>query len=503
MSGRSERREFKEGWPIISAAAVGVGLGLSPLPFYTIGVFIPPMLEEFGSQGWTPGDILNAIAIYTFGGLFAAPVIGLLTERFGARRVALVSIVTFSLAMMSLSLNTGNRVLYGFLWLVLAAAGAGTLPITFTRPVANWFHHNRGMALGIALIATGVYGALAKLFAQQIIHLADWRMAYVALGMLPLAIVLPMAWLAFRDIDDQPARDAAVIRFKTPVMMISLVATAGLIWIVLRQILPMVAGEGLQLQYIMAFLFMGIALLPVLGFIFLRIGTEPPITRTTPGKVELSGLTLKQSLATWRFWLLATSFVGISYGVGAIIPNIERVLTAGGFSMDQAVGLATLTGLAVLGGRIIGGYLIDRFWAPGVAFAFLASPAIALWMLGHADLTSTKATSAILMIGFGAGVEYDFMAYMITKYFGMRSYSAVYGAIYAFFGIGAGFGPTILTRSADAYGWGPTLSYSAIVLFVSALPLLALGRYRDFDGEQRRASKADEKPFAKSTIATS
>ena len=44
--------EFKRGWPVLAAAAVGVGLGLSPLPYYTIGVMIPPLLQEFGPMGW-------------------------------------------------------------------------------------------------------------------------------------------------------------------------------------------------------------------------------------------------------------------------------------------------------------------------------------------------------------------------------------------------------------------------------------------------------------------
>ena len=51
--------EFKRGWPILAAAAVGVGLGLSPLPFYTIGVMIPPLLGEFGPMGWSAGDIFG------------------------------------------------------------------------------------------------------------------------------------------------------------------------------------------------------------------------------------------------------------------------------------------------------------------------------------------------------------------------------------------------------------------------------------------------------------
>jgi MFS family permease len=473
--------EFSRGWPVLSAAAVGVGLGLSPLPFYTIGVFIPPLLKEFGPLGWTPGDILNALAIYTFGAFAAAPVIGVLAEKFGARRVALVSITTFSLAMMALSQNTGSKALYIGLWLLLAFAGAGTLPITFTRPVANWFDRNRGIALGIALIATGVYGALAKYFAQHLVEIADWRTAYLALGCLPLAIALPIGWLGLRDVSDTPARNAPATRFKIPVLLIALGATCAFIYIVARQVLPLVAEKGLRLEYGMAFFFMALALAPVAAMLLLDIRTAPVTAAGGRPKSAFPGMTLGQALKSWRFWLLAVCFVPISYSVGAVIPNIERVLTATGFGMGEAVGLATLTGLAVLAGRVIGGYLIDHFWAPAVAFAFLAAPAGALWLLGQPGLDANMATIAILMIGFGAGVEYDFMAYMVTKYFGMRSYSAIYGSIYGFFALGAGLGPTIMTRFADANGWQSTLEQAAAILFVSTIPLLALGRYRKFE----------------------
>lgn len=475
--------EFRRGWPVLSAAAVGVGLGLSPLPFYTIGVFIPPLLQEFAGQGWTPGDILNALAIYTFGAVFMSPVIGLLAERFGARLVSLVSVVTFSLAMMALSLNTGALWLYITLWLVLAVAGAGTLPITFTRPVANWFSRNRGIALGIALIATGVYGALAKYFAQYLVEAVDWRTAYVALGCLPLAIALPLVWLGLRDVNDTPARDAAATRFKLPILAVSLLGTLALITIVFREVTPLVAQNGLRLEYALAFFFSALTLIPPVAMMVMKIGTEPPASIGGATAQDLPGMTVPEALRTWRFWLLGIVFVPISYAIGALIPNIERILTASDFTMSEAVGLATLTGLAVLAGRIIGGYLIDRFWAPAVAFVFLASPAIALYMLAQPGLDANTATIAILMIGFGAGVEYDFMAYMISKYFGMKRYSAIYGAIYGFFALGAGFGPTIMTRLADANGWQSTLTQAAIILFISTLPLLLLGRYRYRDDE--------------------
>lgn len=492
--------EFKRGWPVLSAAAVGVGLGLSPLPFYTIGVFIPPILGEFGPMGWTPGDILNALAIYTFGAFFAAPVVGLLAQRFGARRVAIISIVTFSFAMMALALNTGSKSLYIVLWLLLAFAGAGTLPITFTRPVANWFDRNRGIALGIALIATGVFGALAKFFAQYIVSNPEWhffqgsgwRSAYILLGLLPLTIALPLSLLSLRDAEDAPASEAAIVRFKLPILLISLAGSLALTAIVWMQVLPLLERNGLRLEYIMAFAFSVLILLPVLAMMAFDIRKVAP-QREAGAVIDIPGLSLPQALREWRFWLLGLCFVPISYAVGAIIPNIERVLVAQKFDMAEAVGLATLTGLAVLLGRAIGGFLIDRFWAPGVAFVFLASPAIALWLLGQPGLSPTVAMIAILMIGFGAGVEYDFMAYIVSKYFGMKSYTAIYGALYAFFAIGAGLGPSIMTDIADGRGihilgantgllpghdWQWTLTSAAIILFLSTLPILLLGKYR-------------------------
>ncbi|MDX1291223.1 MAG: MFS transporter [Hyphomonas sp.] len=487
--------EFRRGWPVLAAASVGIGLGMSPLPFYTIGVFIPPLLAEFGPQGWDVGFIINALAVYTFGSMAAAPVIGIIAEKFGARRVALISIVTFSLSLMAISLNTGSKSLYIFLWLVLAISGVGTLPITFTRPVANWFKTNRGIALGIALITTGVFGALAKYFAQFMVQHSDWRLAYMAVGCLPLVISLPLSLVALRDVEDVPAAEASTTRFKIPILMVSFIGALGFTGIVVTQVLESISRNGVRFEYVLPFAYLPLVFLPVIGMLFFRVGTKPPVVQKHENgdAIILPGMTLGEALRNWRFWLLALCFVPISYAVGAIIPNIEQVLTQSGMGMDEAVGLATLTGLAVLAGRVIGGYLIDRFWAPAVAFCFLASPAFALWLLGHPDVNANTATIAILMIGFGAGVEYDFMAYMVSKYFGMRSYSAIYGSIYSFFGMGAGLGPGIMTNLANGSGikiiewetgllmgktWEYTLTSAAIILFISTVPLLFLGRYK-------------------------
>ncbi len=476
---QTNQNEFKSGWPVMSASAVGIGLGMSPLPFYTLGVMAGPIMQEFG---WGLGDVFLAFPIYTLTAFFMAPLIGILADKYGARRICLISIILFGFAMMAQSLHTGNKALYLFLWGLISVFGAGTLPITFTRAVNNAFEKHRGKALGIALIATGMFGTLSKYFAQELVTLYDWRTAYIALGFLPILIAFPLALLGMRDVTDTPARDATLTKFKHLILLPAIVGFAILAWMNFEFVLPQIAEKGWRLEYAMIFPFILITGAPILAYFFGNIGTDP-IVRYKLGETRvLPGLTLKECMKEWRLWLLAVCLVPISYALGSVIPNLEQILGANGFDISDAVALAGLTGLAVLAGRLIGGILIDKFWAPGVAFIFLASPAIALWMLASPDLDASTARIAILMIGFGAGVEYDFLAYLVTKYFGMRAYSAIYGFLYAFFALGTGFGPKIMAELAqDGTNWPNTLTTAGILLVIGSLPLLALGRYRKFE----------------------
>ena len=145
----SQFREFRYGWPVVLASTFGISLGMSPLPFYTIGVFAQPLSEEFG---WGIDQIMFGLVPFCIVTVISAPMAGYLSDRFGVRKVALISMITFSLGMMLFALNNGSQTLYLFLWGLLSALSAGTLPITFTKAISRWFHEKRGLALGIAQI---------------------------------------------------------------------------------------------------------------------------------------------------------------------------------------------------------------------------------------------------------------------------------------------------------------------------------------------------------------
>ena len=415
MAKQNDFREFRYGWPVVAASTLGIGLGMSPLPFYTIGVFAVALTKEFG---WGMDQVMAAMPVFTIVALFMSPTIGFIADRFGARKTALASVLFFGLTFMAFSFNNGSTAVYLGLWAMLAVVGAGTLPMTWTRAVNNWFHRNRGLALGMSLLGTGIFGALAKLYAASIIDTYGWQAAYWAVGALPLLIALPVAFAFFRDTDD-----------------------------------PKVAGKVARLR------------------------ADFPDHNAG----QSLGLSLKEAMGDYRFWLLAFAFILISFAVGGPIPNLEKLFATKGFETQDAVILASFIGGAVLVGRLLGGYLLDRFWAPGVAFVLLSIPAVSCYLFQLEDLSYGMATLGVVILGLGAGVEYDLMAYLVSRYFGMKNYAAIYGVLYGFFALGAGFGPYIMGVSFTNTGsYDEIMRYAMGAFIVGAVPLLFLGKYRDF-----------------------
>jgi MFS family permease len=116
-------------------------------------------------------------------------------------------------------------------------------------------------------------------------------------------------------------------------------------------------------------------------------------------------------------------------------------------------------------------------------------PCISCWLLSLDTLGYREAALSICLIGFSVGVEYDLLAYLTSRYFGLRSYATIYGFLYVFFGIGAGVGPMLF---GWAYGadksYAPILHVAFVSLAVSALCLLALGRYPRFGSAEAGAA---------------
>jgi hypothetical protein len=112
-----------------------------------------------------------------------------------------------------------------------------------------------------------------------------------------------------------------------------------------------------------------------------------------------------------------------------------------------------------------------------VSIALLVAASLGAFVLADASSLAAGMTAAVL-IGFGTGGESDVAPYLLSRYFGLRSFSAIYGFTWMAAAFAGAIGPVLMGRAFDATG-----SYEVVLvrlaiatLSVSAL-LFAMPRY--------------------------
>ncbi|PEQ11348.1 MFS transporter [Novosphingobium sp. PC22D] len=190
------RREFAAGWPAVIAAAVAICVGMTGIGFYSLGLFVKPLQDEFG---WSRAAVSGAATFEQFGIFLSAPIVGKLADRFGVKPIAIASYVATPLAFVALSRAGPSIWSWYALWLLVSLAGCGTTPAIWARAIATRFDAGRGLALGLMLLGTGVAAILAPAILGPVIVAYGWRTAVLAMGAAVLVIGLPVSLAMARD----------------------------------------------------------------------------------------------------------------------------------------------------------------------------------------------------------------------------------------------------------------------------------------------------------------
>ena len=208
----------------------------------------------------------------------------------------------------------------------------------------------------------------------------------------------------------------------------------------------------------------------------------------------LPGLQAGEALRSSHFWKLAVVFVCIPIAANGTIAHLVPLLTDRGIPASQAVLAFSGIGAALIAGRMLCGVLLDRYFGPYVAIAFVILPAVGLLtLLGSTDPTITRLGA--VLVGLGMGAEVDLIAYLQSRYFGLRAFGQIYGYLFALFTIGTGLGPFVMGVTYDATGsYRPALMAFVVVLGCAAWLLLRLPRRYPYPAQTAAHEKAAEDP---------
>ena len=380
--------EFSRHWLLVLVCAIGIGVGVSALPFYTQGLFIEAWTAEFG---WTRAQASLGILGSTLALAAVLPFIGSIVDRYGLVTPVMISLLGLSLAYVLLGMFVQSIASFVMLAMLQAILGSASSPLAYTRAINSVFDKQRGLALGVALSGAGAAATFGPSLVSSAIDAFGWRGAYYAMALFTLVvgtvIVIVLARL-------KSAKTSAQIDVQA-------------------------AQEG-----------------------------------------------LKAAKASTTYWLVMAAIFCLSLGLGGLMIHFVPILLDIGLTISEAVKVAGVIGIAVVLGRLLVGFAVDRIFAPRVAIAILF--ACICGVLALAVFGSVVAVPAAFVIGFSVGAEVDLIGYLVARYFSMHAYGQIYGRQYSTFLIATGLSPVILGAVRDVTG-----SYTASLFTAAAFITLS------------------------------
>ena len=187
------------------------------------------------------------------------------------------------------------------------------------------------------------------------------------------------------------------------------------------------------------------------------------------GRTQVSDASFQEGLRSRAFWVIVAVLFLSSISQNGAMTHLAALLTDRGVSASGGAFAVSVMGAASLLGRIGTGWLLDRFFAPRVSFWLLAVSALGVFLLSGARSLVVGSLGAAL-IGIGMGGEADIIPYVLSKYFGLRSFSTLYGFTWTAYALAAALGPVLMGRAFDAAG-----SYEAFLIQLSLITLASAG----------------------------
>jgi MFS transporter, OFA family, oxalate/formate antiporter len=258
-------------------------------------------------------------------------------------------------------------------------------PIANQVLVARWFRMRRGRAMGCAYLGLGLGGVVSPLLVNFVIRSFGWRQGLECVGLLTLGVLIPVG-----------------------------------IWITRS------SPEELGL---------------------LPDGVDSSVFNEEPSILASNGVIA--AISTANFWLLLMGSTLVMAAIGAIIQHFILFLRDQGYSPTTASRFLTALLASSLAGRILVGYLADRFQKKNTMAVCYLLLGVSILLLGAAH-HPVAVWAFALVFGFSMGADYMLIPLVTAECFGIASLGKLLALIIMGYSLGQWGAPWIAGKVFDA-----------------------------------------------------
>ncbi len=193
MSSSGGIGEWKAGWPLVATSCLG--MTVSVLHVYSMGIFIEPIQRDLG---WERTTITAGLLVTASMTVLFAPLVGLLIDRHGVRRIGIPGVAIYCAGLASLAIAGASQPIWFGLWVVVAIGALLMKPTVWTAAVASRFVKARGLAFALTLCGTGLAGAITPFAVHSAIAWIGWKSTFLLMGGVSALLLLPLMFLFFQ-----------------------------------------------------------------------------------------------------------------------------------------------------------------------------------------------------------------------------------------------------------------------------------------------------------------
>jgi sugar phosphate permease len=377
------------GWWIVFAV-FAISAFANGVVFYSFTAVLQPIVKEFS---WSYTQASFAASIRGFETSFLGPLLGIMFDRFGPRKLIFGGGILIAAGLLLLS--RVNSIAMFYVAFLLMATGLGSCTgFLLTTVLGNWFRRNLTLATGIGLCGGSAGGLLIPLV-THLIDATDWRTAMVVMGTAALVIILPLS---------------LIVRHKPE-------------------------------QY---------GYLPDGDMMI-----EPAAVKEAaiPEPIIKSNITVGKVLKTRAFYHISFGFMCHYLVVSAILTHIMPYLSTMGIPRSSSSFVASGIPLISIAGRISYGWLGGKVDKQRLASSGYILMIIALALLIYVDtLGMWILVPFLILFGIGFGGPVPMALSLLMDVFGKSKFGTVVGTTMAILMIGNIIGPPLAGLVYDHYG---------------------------------------------------